>query len=147
MKRAALTQQGENPQRHRLVLELLLDAQTSMNAICAEINDAIVQHDAKGELLKQEAAEASESRAQRETSVALSDDSADDDLPTTPAGVEHRHKKNALQSRLREAHIVLHEIYFRLGDVYHVLGESYSPQETEAYGAAEELRKRLLKSA
>lgn len=159
VKRAELTQQSEDPERHTLALETLLDAQKHMDAVCVEINDAIAQHDAKGELLKQEAAAAAQraldernsaeipnTGAQREGSVAPSDDSTEDGLPKTPAGVEHRHKKNALQSRLREAHIVLHQIQFRLGDVYHILGDTYSAKEAEAYATAEELRRGLLKS-
>ena len=32
------------------------------------------------------------------------------------------------------------------GDVYHVLGKSYEDAENDAYAAAEDLRKELLKS-
>ena len=152
LRRAELTQQTDDPERHKRASEILLDAQGQMDAICAEINDVILQHDASGEMLKQEAQQVAENRDLEESkdhdgSQEPSDgDSAEDELPKTPAGTEHRLKRNALMSRLREAHIVLHQVYFRLGDVYHSLGESYSTKETEAYTAAEELRRRLLKS-
>ena len=122
-----------------------------MDAICAEINDVIAQHDAKGEILKKEAQlvagkQGFEETKDRDGSPVPSEDTAEDELPKTPAGLEHRHKRNALMSRLREAHIVLHRIHFRLGDVYHSLGEFYSTKEIEAYTTAEDLRRRLLKS-
>lgn len=132
-----------------------------MENIISEINKVIAEHNEKGEKLKQEAAalRASKGQAdnepgsskgkgkekQREDSVALSDDS-DDGLPKTPAGEEHRHKKQALTARLRENNIVMHRIHFLLGDVYHVLGESYEKQENESYAAAEDIRKKLLQS-
>ncbi|KAL5520312.1 hypothetical protein ACEPAG_9526 [Sanghuangporus baumii] len=156
VKRAELTQHSGSPQRHRQALEILLDARRYMDAVCAEITDVIADHDAKGDLLKQANKQAGDdassgeagdkSSKNREHSVAPSEDPTEDDLPKTPAGVEHRHKRNALQARLREAHIVLHQIFFRLGDVYHVLGDSYKVKEAESYDMAEKLRKRLLKT-
>lgn len=156
VKRAELIQHSENPQRHRLALEMLLEARRDMDAICAEITDIITEHDAKGELLKQANKKATEgapsevtgnkSGKNREDSIAPSEDPAEDDLPKTPAGMEHRHKRNALHARLRETHIVLHHIHFRLGDMYHILGDTHKGREAEAYEMAEKLRKRLLKS-
>lgn len=88
---------------------------------------------------------------EREASVvssAFSDDSSSEDrgLPRTPAGKEHRSKRGALRNRLRECRLVLHRVKFLQGDVYHVLGDSHSPLENDAYGAAEVIRRELLKS-
>ena len=46
---------------------------------------------------------------------------------------------------MREARISLHKIKFLQGDVYHVLGKSYEVSENEAYAAAEDLRRLLLR--
>lgn len=164
IKRAQLTQHDdERQQKDEVVLGMLLDAKSDMDALCAEICDVIADHNAKGEILKEEAAAAAQRLAsenaenagssskakdkhvQRDYSEPVSEGTADDGLPKTPAGDEHRNKKRALQSRLRECHVVLHQLHFLLGDIYHVLGEKYSTKEDEAYAAAEELRKRLLK--
>ncbi|KAH8114834.1 SNF2 family N-terminal domain-containing protein [Phellopilus nigrolimitatus] len=164
--RAQLTQRDDsNLQSDRVALEILLSAQSDMDAMCTEINYVITEHDARGEILKQEAiaqrqaerladddtgASSSKGKGrqrQRSASVSLSEDSLDDELPKTPAGEEHKHKRRALQARLRECRVVLHQIHFLLGNVYNGLGQTYITQEEDAYGIAEDLRKRLLKSA
>ncbi|EJD05157.1 uncharacterized protein FOMMEDRAFT_81201 [Fomitiporia mediterranea MF3/22] len=157
VRRSQLIQHSDNPRRSRIALEILLNAREGMDKLCTEISDVITEHNAKGEILKREAIEEQRSaeerdsgstskgkNPEREASMAPTDNSLEDDLPTTPTGVEHRHKKHSLQARLREAHVLLHQIYFRLGDVYHSLGESHSNEENHSYGAAEVLRKRLL---
>ena len=73
------------------------------------------------------------------------EDVEDRGLPKTPAGDDHRVKRIALLARLRECLIVLHRVKFLQGDVYHVLGSSYSEKEDAAYADAENLRKDLLK--
>lgn len=133
-----------------------------METILAEIREAIVEHNEKGEILKQEAAARRASgkqtdlvpstskgkgkEKQREESIALTDDTGDDDLPKNPAGEEHRHKKHAQTARLRENNIVMHHIHFLLGDTYHALGETHEQEENEAYAAAQDIRRKLLKS-
>ncbi|THH04137.1 hypothetical protein EW145_g5749 [Phellinidium pouzarii] len=161
IKRAQLIQHDdERLQKDEVALQMLLGAKSDMDTLCMEICDVITEHNAKGEILKEEAAAAAQRQANEHirsvgASMAkdkhrqrdnISEDSADDELPKTPAGDEHRNKKYALQARLRECHVVLHQLQFLLGDIYHVLGETYSSKEDDAYAAAEELRKRLLKS-
>ena len=73
------------------------------------------------------------------------EDVEDRGLPKTPAGEDHRAKRTALLARLRECLMVLHRVKFLQGDVYHVLGSSYSEKEDAAYADAESLRKDLLK--
>lgn len=73
------------------------------------------------------------------------EDVEDRGLPKTPAGEDHRVKRAALLARLRECSMVLHRVKFLQGDVYHVLGSSYSDKEDAAYADAETLRKDLLK--
>lgn len=156
-----MIQHEDSPQKYKRTLEVLLEAKREMGAVCSEMTDVIEEHDAKGEKLKEEAAAAAAvqrlaaedgqskgkgKQRERERNGGDMEDVMEDGLPKTQAGEEHRHKKSALQSRLREAHIVLHQIHFLLGDVYHALGESYNSKEDEAYNAANELRKQLLKS-
>ncbi|KAI5120240.1 hypothetical protein M0805_007544 [Coniferiporia weirii] len=164
VRRAQLTRHSDgNPQRHHVMLEILLDARSDMDALCTEISEVVAVHEAKGEVLKQEAMIAAQHQSegtddnvtspsmaegkqlQRENSEPLLEDLADDGLPKTPAAEEHRHKKRTLQARLRECHIVLHQIHFLLGDSYNALGEAHREDEDRAYATAEELRKQLLK--
>lgn len=159
-----MIQHEDNPHKYKQSLETLLVAKRELVAVCSEISDVIEKHDVKGEKLKEEAAAAAAAAAAqrvaaedgkskgkgkqvgRERDEDDMEDAMEDGLPKTPAGVEHRHKKNGLLGRFREAHIALHQVHFLLGDVYHALGESYSSQEDEAYSGAEDLRKQLLKS-
>lgn len=68
-----------------------------------------------------------------------------DDLPGTPAGIEHASKRRALVQRLRECNLTLHKVKFLQGDVYHVLGAAHAAAEDAAYASAERLRRDLLK--
>lgn len=150
---------AEHLTRHRRALETLLLAEDEANKLVDEVKNAIKDHEALGEVLKKETTAAREIRNMavdepieyggkgkaRELSP-VSDDSEDYDLPKTPAGQEHGIKRRALQQRLRECHVTLHRIKFLQGDVHHALGGRNSNAEDEAYAAAEELRRGLLKS-
>ncbi len=134
--------------------------------LCNDTNAVIAEHDAKGEALKEEAARRRQAMnsdddqpstsvspdkgkgKQRAVSVAATEDSSstDDGLPNTPAGEEHRRKKQSLTSRLREYLLLTHQTNFLLGDVYHVLGQKYSAAEDSSYAEADNIRKRILKS-
>ncbi|KAL4070161.1 SNF2 family N-terminal domain-containing protein [Scleroderma yunnanense] len=168
---AQLQQHSERDRdRYQRALDQLLTAEKEVNELIAEVKAAIAQHYQKGEVLKKEAQKVRESRRQnledgsqsmttkkgkgkevsREGSL-LSEDEDDDDiedqgLPKTPAGEEHRLKRRVLQQRLRECVMVLHRVKFLQGDVYHVLGPSNLEKEDACYGAAETVRKELLKS-
>lgn len=153
IRKSQLVRHGvKNMQKQKESLQILQNALQEMKAIYSEVKDAIKEHNAKGELLKQEAVQAqimddpSKSKERhREISEVNTEGSLDDDLPKSAASDEHRAKKSALSSRLREANMVLHQIYFRLGDIYSGLGESYKDKEDESYLAAEQIRKELLK--
>ncbi|KLO16506.1 hypothetical protein SCHPADRAFT_823117 [Schizopora paradoxa] len=165
VRKAQLTQRNEaNQQRHKLALETLQIALVEVQEICKDVTTAITEHDARGEVLKEEAARRRQAVAsgeqpltgtsldkgkgkQRAESVAATEDSTDDGLPKTPAGEEHRRKKLGLQIRLREYLLLAHQVNFLLGDVYHVLGQKYEEAENSSYAEAENLRKRILKSA
>jgi E3 ubiquitin-protein ligase SHPRH len=154
--------------RYQHSLEVLLVAEREAVQMVEEIKAVISEHDVKGQLLKKDAAVLQESRSLNtdESHVAeaapvdngkgkekehdpVDDSSLEEthtpDLPKTPAGEEHAVKRRALVHRLRECNLVLHKVFFLKGDVYHVLGESYSKDEDVAYGNAEELRRKLLK--
>ncbi|KAG7442066.1 uncharacterized protein BT62DRAFT_982607 [Guyanagaster necrorhizus] len=144
---------GDHTRYHR-ALELLLTAENEVNKLIDEIESAIKDHDAKGDVLKKEAAARRASQPElpsrkgkeRELSWTPSEDTDDDGLPDTPAGEEHGVKRRALQQRLRESLMVLHRVKFLQGDVYHVLGDSFSAEESAAYTLCEEMRCNLLKS-
>lgn len=164
VKKAQIQQYDQN-NRHRYqdALDTLLSVEKEAKSIIAEIDLAIVEQEAKGKLLKDEAKslkiQGSESQGAfhsngkgRAVSPTTSDDDSEDGIdeddigiPKTPAGDEYKNKRRALQARLRENHVVLHRVKFLLGDVYHVLGISHSVQEDAAYGDAENIRRGLLK--
>lgn len=150
-------------------LEVLFAAEKEARELIDDVKAAIAEHQEKSEALKAETAKLRASRKtanstdQQETEISrldkgkgkeryssetpsVSDSEDDDDLPRNPLGEEYRIKKTALQHRLRECHIAFHKVLFLKGDIYHVLGQAHEAQENEAYTAAEELRRTLLKS-
>ncbi|KAG6335414.1 hypothetical protein ID866_3675 [Astraeus odoratus] len=167
---AQLQQHNEQDRdRYHRALEHLNTAERDANELIAEVKAAIAQHQQKGDALKKEARTLRETREriagsdssltsldkgkEKETArdpSPLSDEGNEDDmedrgLPKTLAGEEHRTKRNGLQQRLRECNILLHKVKFLQGDVYHVLGPSHSEKEDACYGAADALRKDILK--
>ncbi|PBK60985.1 hypothetical protein ARMSODRAFT_676532 [Armillaria solidipes] len=152
---AQLKQHNNNDHnRYHRSLELLLAAEKEANKLIDEIELAITDHDVKGDVLKKEAAARRTSQPElpsrkgkeRELSWTPSEDTDDDGLPRTLAGEEHGIKRRALQQRLRESRMVLHRVKFLQGDTYHVLGDSFSAEESAAYAECEEMRRNLLKS-
>lgn len=164
---AQLVQQEDgNRNRYRQALDLLLEAETEAEKLIADVKEVIAQHAQDGDNLR---AEMAQRRAVRRHGSAdtLSDNPGDDKgkgkakaqndtpdpdleedeegVPRNPAGEAHRAKSTSLSQRLREARIALHKIKFLQGDVYHVLGNSHEDAENEAYAAAEDLRRTLLK--
>lgn len=150
----------------------MLAAETEAGQLIDEIRASVVQHNLKGDALKEEAQALRDSRRirlhgeqhtegidkgkgrefERDSMSPIDFDlDADDEdiedrgLPKTPAGEDHRAKRIALLARLRECLMVLHRVKFLQGDVCHVLGSSYSEKEDAAYADAENLRKDLLK--
>ena len=152
LRRAQLIQHDDNNiQKYKVSLHLLQDALQAMNSICSEVKNSISENNAKIEELKREAASkslkanGSESTTyrgkEREGDEALSDE----ELLKSAASEDHRIKKSALSLRYREVNIVLHQVYFRIGDTYSVLGDAYKEREEESYANAEQIRKELLK--
>ncbi|KAK2460408.1 hypothetical protein APHAL10511_007573 [Amanita phalloides] len=154
--------------RYHRALGTLQEAEKQVNDLIGEINVAMDEHRAKGELLKKEAAARREYSArqandastsamgkgkgkEREVSLVPSDkeeeDLEDKGLPRNPMGDEHATRRRALQHRLREIKLVLHKVKFLQGDMSHMLGEVYYPAETLAYDAAEAIRRDLLKAS
>lgn len=135
-------------------MDLLLRAERETRKLIDTIQTVIDEHDVQGDVLRKEVIEARKRRQsstdpkgkQREASPGISseweDSERDDDLPRTQAGEEHSVKQRALKQRLRECMIVLHQVKFLQGDVYHILGLK---EEDAAYENAEKTRKDLLK--
>jgi len=167
IRHAQLEQQDETvPNRYQNALRTLKIAEAESKKHIDEIKDVLSRHDAKGKILKEEAArlrqERQEKSGEQETPFddkkgkrkahdiedEREEDGGEEDpeekgLPKTPAGEEHRVKRRALKMRLRESYVTLHRVKFLQGDVNHVLGDS--EQEDVAYQAAEQLRRDLLK--
>jgi E3 ubiquitin-protein ligase SHPRH len=160
LARAAQFIQHDKPAnlRCKRAVQILVEAEEEGRGLVEDLKTAIAEHEEKGEVLKREAlalrcpreAESNDPKGKGKARADLEDedeDGADDSgLPKTHAGEEHRHKKAALYSRLRDSYLSLHRVKFLQGDVHHVLGISHEAEESAAYAAAEELRKELLKS-
>ncbi|KAL1937944.1 hypothetical protein VTO73DRAFT_12694 [Trametes versicolor] len=160
---AQLLQQDESKlNRYREALDMLVAAETEAQKLVSDLSDVLSEHAKEGEKLKEETTRLRELRHQATSHHAADhnkgkgrarSDSPDHDsveadeegLPHNPIGDAHRAKAGMLQNRIRDARIILHKVKFLQGDVYHVLGEQYTNQENEAYAAAEELRRVLLK--
>lgn len=160
---AQLLQQDESKlNRYREALDMLVAAETEAQKLVSDLSDVLNEHAKEGEKLKEETTRLRELRHQATSHHAADhnkgkgrarSDSPDHDsveadeegLPHNPIGDAHRAKAGMLQNRIRDARIILHKVKFLQGDVYHVLGEQYTNQENEAYAAAEELRRVLLK--
>ncbi|ESK91489.1 snf2 family helicase [Moniliophthora roreri MCA 2997] len=156
--------------RYQLVLETLSTAEKEANKLMEDVEAALTDHRTKGEVLRKEAAAQRELRAQAQShqqqssgkgkereSSPLSEEEDDDDedddedddykgIPETPEGKDYKDKLRALKSRLREARFVLHRVKLLQGDTHHNLGPTHADQENEAYEAAEQIRKTLLKT-
>ena len=163
-------QESGNRNRYRQALDMLIEAEEEADKLVADLKEALAEYVKEGERLKakfrasrgqgffdargdksKEAQSANKGkgkdRARAESETPDLDLEADEEgIPKNPAGDAHRAKGISLHQRLREARIVLHKIKFVQGDVYHVLGKSYEDAENDAYAAAEDLRKELLKS-
>jgi E3 ubiquitin-protein ligase SHPRH len=158
---AQLQQRHEaDPQHCEHALQTLKVAEQAAMDLIQELKASLADHQDKGDQLKTQnlheknsdmdkncnvlAGKDKGKAAERHASTPISDlpESEEDGLRRTPAGEEQSTKKGALQSRLRECHIILHQILFLQGDVYHVMG---NPAEDAAYEEAEKLRQSLLK--
>ncbi|KAI0706718.1 SNF2 family N-terminal domain-containing protein [Cerioporus squamosus] len=162
-----IQQEDGNRNRYRQALDLLIEGEQEADKLVADLKEALAEHVKEGERLKAEfrasrrqgssAAQSDKSkqdqtedkgkgRARNESETPDLDLEEDEEgIPKNPAGDAHRAKGTSLHQRLREARIILHKIKFLQGDVYHVLGKSYENSENEAYAAAEDLRRQLLK--
>lgn len=70
------------------------------------------------------------------------DEEDEDGSPSGSGSDKQSTMRTGYVNRLREARIILHQVHFLLGDVYHQLGRQ--SDEDESYAAAEALRRSLL---
>ena len=170
-----MQQDEDNRNRYRQALDMLLEAEREVDQLIADLKEAQAEYAKERERLKTEMAQLRASRRQgssetrsekskegdagnavakgkgKEKEQEASDspeldlDEDDEGIPRNPAGDAHRAKGLFLNARMRVVRIALHKIKFLQGDVYHVLGKSYEDAENEAYAAAEELRRTLLR--
>ena len=164
--KAQLVQQNsENKNRYRDTLELLLAAEKEADKLIAEILNVASAHAKEGERLRAEVRaarrqsstgpsndggkgkeKAKEAEESRDEDQVLEHEADEDDIPRNAMGEAYKGKLIAINSRLREARIAMHKVKFLLGDVYHILGAMYEQQENDAYAAADDMRRVLLKS-
>ncbi|KAG8974351.1 hypothetical protein FRC05_007512 [Tulasnella sp. 425] len=167
--RSLLEQKGPGSAKQKKALEAFLPLHQDALNLIEELRETLAKHDEKGkQLIKDANARAGEENAAIGTSQidegqqgaangdlkgkgkATSSESVDDSspnpelLPASAEGDEHRHARQGLLARIREAQVVLHRIEFSLGDLYHQLGKA--KEEEESYGNAEALRRSLLKT-
>ncbi|KAK7046025.1 hypothetical protein VNI00_007020 [Paramarasmius palmivorus] len=157
--------------RYQVVLDTLLVAEKDAKKLMEDVEAAITVHRARGDELRKEAAAQKELRAQAQShqqqstgkgkereSSPLSEEEDDDDededgddddykgIPKTPAGKDYKDKLRGLKQRLRETRFVLHRVKLLQGDAHHNMGPAHADQENDAYDAAEQIRKALLKT-
>ncbi|KAG9016567.1 hypothetical protein FRB90_003006 [Tulasnella sp. 427] len=165
--RTLLEQKGPGTAKQKKALEAFLPLRQDALNIIEELKEVLAKHDEKGKQLIKEA----NARAGGEDSVigvseekqpvngdlkgkgkapAPGSDSGESSspnpelLPASAEGDEHRHVRQGLLARIREAQVVLHRIEFSLGDLYHQLGKV--KEEEDSYERAETLRRSLLKT-
>ncbi|KAF5378608.1 hypothetical protein D9615_007143 [Tricholomella constricta] len=140
-------------ERFQHALNTLIDAEMEANGLIDEAQVALDKYQAKKRQSKKEALELSEKGKgkQRQLSEELEglldddDNDSEGDEGDSPRGEAHSKKRGALQNRLRECRIALHRAKFLQGDMHHALGPDQSTAEDAAYGAAENIRRELLK--
>lgn len=153
VKSAQLLQKDETDKnRYQRVRDKLQEAETEVQQLIQELQNALADHDMKGKALKAEPVDRQsksdpmgKGKGQDIIDAGDAVDGDDDEqgLPKTPAGDEHLTKRRAIKHRLREGFLVLHKVKFLQGDIHHVLGKS--TEEDAAYQVAEELRRQLLR--
>lgn len=139
----------EDNNRYQHALETLLVAEKDIKKLIDEILAAITAHKAKGDSLAPPkevngAPNEGNGKGKERQMSAPHIESDDDDTPTAAEKADGV-KARALQQRLRECRVTLHQVMFLLGDVYHVLGASHAASEDTSYQAAELVRRDLLK--
>ncbi|KAG8904371.1 hypothetical protein FRC01_008755, partial [Tulasnella sp. 417] len=169
--RSLLEQKGPGSAKQKKALEAFIPIRRDTLALIEELSETLASHDEKGKQLIKEAntraggedsAIGTNSMDEVPHQVANGDpkgkgkgkatDTEPDDtsspnpelLPANAEGDEHRHIRQGLLARIREAQVVLHRIEFCLGDLYHQLGKV--KEEEESYANAEALRRSLLKT-
>lgn len=162
---ARLQQYDEiNDARYQLSSDCLRNCENDTNEVIEEIEDVIHDHDLVGQALEggatigrsstepldlslQSPLKGKAARGPQETTEDEFDEpsgSEEIDLPKTLARNAHKSKKRALLQRLREFKLLLHRIKFLQGDLWSARGELYAVPESEAYEAADQIRRTLL---
>lgn len=124
-----------------MIAELEATIRQHLEKEALKIQDPSLQDDSAEPDKLNEAAGPSEKGKERERSPAPTSSSSEGAL----LNEELLNRRRAFQHRLREVRIVQHRINFLQGDVYHVLGGQQAALENEAYGAADQIRRDLLK--
>jgi len=139
---AQYQQQTQDPNRHHTALQTLQNAEGDIGQLIEELENTIQRCSGKGKVSKTsidlEALNNGTTSDNQENGHATSPH----EEKTTPEE-EQAVRRRSLNQRLRETRLVLHRIKFLQGDVYHVLDNQHSSEES--YGVANEIRRELLK--
>ncbi|KIO21101.1 hypothetical protein M407DRAFT_29255 [Tulasnella calospora MUT 4182] len=167
--RSLLEQKGPGSAKQKKALEAFIPIRRDTLSLIEELKVTLASHDEKGKQLIKEAnaraggddsaigasstgegqhqAASGDPKGKGKAISTEFDDTSSPNpelLPASAEGDEHRHVRQGLLARIREAQVVLHRIEFCLGDLYHQLGKA--KEEEESYGEAEVLRRSLLKT-
>ncbi|KAG8965698.1 hypothetical protein FRC00_003173 [Tulasnella sp. 408] len=164
--RSLLEQKGPGSAKQKKALEAFTSIRRDTLSLIEELREVLESHDEKGNQLIKEAnaragggesaigidedqrqAANTDPKGKGKATAAESDGTSSPNpelLPASAEGEEHRHIRQGLLARIREAQVVLHRIEFCLGDLYHQLGKA--KEEEDSYGEAEGLRRSLLKT-
>jgi len=138
-------QQTQDPNRHHTALQILQNAEGDISQLIEELENAIRRHSRKGKASKTPV----DSEALNNGTTSHNKESGHETLPheeeTTILEEEQAVRRRTLNQRLRETRLLLHRIKFLQGDVYHVLDNQHSSEES--YGVANEIRRELLKGS
>ncbi|KAG6844323.1 hypothetical protein H0H87_007807 [Tephrocybe sp. NHM501043] len=155
------TQDENDPSRFQHALNTLIQAEKEAQALVDEAQVALEKYVARKKRSKNgtnedehggssDKVKGKQRQVPEELDELTDSDESDEEEDMVVSGPEKgkgdRAKKRAgLQNRLRECRITLHRAKFLQGDLYHSLGPDHSADEDAAYGAAESIRRSLLK--
>lgn len=143
---AQYQQQTQDPNRHHIALQMLQNAEGDISQLIEELENAIRRYSGKGKASKTPVdSEALNNGPTSNNKENGHETSPHEEKTTTSLEEEKAVRRRTLNQRLRETRLVLHRIKFLQGDVYHVLDNQYSSEES--YGIANEIRRELLKGS
>jgi len=142
---AEYQQQTQDPNRHHTALQTLQNAEGDINQLIEELENAIRRYSGKGKVSKTSVGSDALNNGTTSHNKENEHETSPHEEETTIPEDEQAVRRRSLNQRLRETRLVLHRIKFLQGDIYHVLDNQHSSEES--YGVANEIRRELLKGS